>query len=187
MNRTVRRVLGCVVAVGVTVAIAALSRVPYVHARDDSAVLRLAWRTPGDFVHACRRPTQEELERLPVHMRREEICEGRMLPRRLVVRLNGEVALEETVEAPGARGDRPLSVFRELPLPAGAYDLEVSWVTVGEVPPRTDGRPGSPVPAHMAVRTGLRLESRDVALVTFDPDRRALVALGRGVEAGATR
>jgi hypothetical protein len=182
MNRPVRLALGAALAVAVTVAIAALSRVPYVHAGGEHAVLRLAWRTPGDFVEACRRPTAEELERVPIHMRREEICEGRMLPRRLVVRLDGEVVLEETVEAPGARGDRPLSVFRELPLPPGDHALEVSWATVGDVPPRGDGARRSPVPPRMDVSAALRLEPRDVALVTFDPDRRTLVAVGRGIE-----
>jgi hypothetical protein len=185
VRRWVRRAAAVVVAVAVTAGIAALSRVPYTHGSGGHAVLRLAFRTPGEFVEACRRPSEEELARLPVHMRRDEICEGRLLPRRLVVRLDGAVVVDDTVQAPGARGDRPLSVFREIPLAPGRYALEVVWETIGAPPAAAAAQRRVALPPRMAVETALHLEDRDVALITYDADRRILEAVGRGIVRGA--
>src|SRR6266542_87023 len=91
------------VALATTLAIGALSRGPYTPDRADNAIVRLAWRARGERVEQCRRLTEEELERLPAHMRQEEQCEGRILPYRLQVRVDGAGVLHELVLAAGAR------------------------------------------------------------------------------------
>jgi hypothetical protein len=165
----------------------------------DQAVIRLSWRTPPTFVEECRRLTQEELERLPVHMRREEVCERRALPYRLQVQLDGRTILNQAVRPAGARQDRPLYVFHELPVAPGAYEVTVLWgpntgptaATLAEGP---HAEPASPLGPDMsaplraasareplALTAKLLLEARDISLITYDLDRQVLVARGRGL------
>ena len=86
-GRTVRLALAGAVVLGSGAALAALSLVPYTAEPGDRAVVRLAWRTRGERVRACRRLTPDELARLPQHMRQEEVCERRILPYRLRVEI----------------------------------------------------------------------------------------------------
>jgi hypothetical protein len=169
VRRPLRLAAGVGVALLSLLALVALSRVPYQALPGDDALIRLSWRTVGTYVEECRRPTAAELERLPVHMRREEICEGRMLPFRLRVTLDGRVVLEETVMPAGARGDRPLFVLREIAVPPGEHRLRVEWSAEG-------GGEGG----HLDLEATLRLASREISLVTYDVDRRSLVLRGHG-------
>jgi hypothetical protein len=99
------------------------------------------------------------------------VCEGRFIPFRLVVRLDGREILDEVVQPPGARGDRPLSVHREVPVAPGRHRVSVRW---GPVEETGAGR-------TLDLEADLALESRDVSLITYDPNNRSLVARGRGV------
>jgi hypothetical protein len=179
MNLWLRRALGIVLAVAVTLAIAALSRVPYTAARGEEAMLRLSWRTPGEYVEECRTVSAEELARQPAHMRRELVCEGRLLPYELRVLLNGELVVEEVVVAAGARQDRPLYVYKEISLPAGDHNVKVDWRAVRGA--AADDAPAGPVPRHLSLGAELRLEPREVALITYDSDSRRFQAKGAGV------
>jgi hypothetical protein len=155
--------------------IAGLSRVPYAPPSDD-ALIRLSWRTAGEYVEECRTLTAEELEALPIHMRREQVCEGRMVPYRLRMTLDGVPVYDERVRAAGAREDRPLYVFRELRVPPGRYDVEVTWE------PEPAQRPAA---GRDSVGGGLRLDARlalaagEVSLITYDLNERVLVVRGR--------
>jgi hypothetical protein len=169
VRRRVRLALGMGVAVVSLVVLVALSRVPFEALPGDHALIRLSWRTVGSYVEECRRLTPEELERLPVHMRREEICEGRMLSFRLRVTLDERVVLEEVILPAGARGDRPLFVLREIAVPPGEHRLRVEWSAEG------GGDDG-----HLDLEAILRLASREISLVTYDVDRRSLVLRGHG-------
>jgi hypothetical protein len=201
-----RGVVAVLVSALAVVAIAGLSRIPFDATRDDRALVRLSWRTPGELVAECRRLSAEELERLPIHMRREEVCEGRLVPYRLQVDIDGRRVIDDTVRAAGAREDRPLYVFRELPVPPGRHRVEVLWeqVRAGEPEPGgaasadpgtdaemgdpslvghrvADSRPPSAAPRRLTLQVELLLQSGEVALVTYDVDRRVLVAGGRGL------
>jgi hypothetical protein len=190
MKRWTRRALGGAVALAAALAVVGLSRVPYDATVGDLAVIRLSWRIPGERVLECRRLSAEELERLPAHMRREEVCEGRGVPYHLRVSLDGRIVVDETVRASGAREDRPLYVHRELLVPAGAYLVEVSFEREGEESPpeaghrisgaRSNEAGGSTVPGRLALAASVRLAARDVSLITYDSDRRRLAARGRG-------
>jgi hypothetical protein len=177
VSTTLRRTAAVLLAVAVTVAIAGLSRVPYAASPTDDGVLRLSWRIPGEMVETCRQLTEEEIARRPVHMRREVECERRVLPYTLTVRIGGEMVMRETVQPGRGRGVRPLGVHRELPLPPGAYEVEVVWY-----PEMEDLEAEVDAERSFRIATALRLDPGDVALVTYDTDRRAPTALGPGVE-----
>ncbi len=180
-GRRPRLLAGVLVALAGTAALAGLSRVPYAPVRADHAVLRLSWRVRGMSVETCRRLSAEEIAALPAHMRREEVCEGRVLPYRLVVAVDGDTVAVDTVHAAGARSDRPLYVFREVALPPGRH-----WIAVGfdrdpeaeadrRVQERGGGRAGPVPPPSLGYRDSLTLGAGEVALITYDAERRELV------------
>jgi hypothetical protein len=170
MMSPARRLAGGILALALAISVAALSRLPHDPTGNDDAMIRLSWRTPGELVNECRKVSQEELERQPLHMRREEICEGRIVPYHLRVILDGRVELDETVRAAGAREDRPLYVHRELRVSPGEHRIEVQWERDGGG--ADEGRSG------LSLQSTLELAAREVALITYDLDRRVLVSRG---------
>ena len=213
------RVALAAMAAGVALAtLGALSRAPYREPDAEDAVLRLSWRVRGIRVRECRTLTPDELDALPPHMRRPEVCEGRIAPYRLRVRVDGRVLTDTLVHAAGAREDRPLYVFREFRVMPGVHRVDLRFVREagqgegggggeggGEERERRDeaagrddargrehrehrgrrdrdderrGRNGE-TPARLELDARVDLEAGDVALITYDAERRALV-LRRG-------
>lgn len=145
---------------------AALTRVPVSLHGDDEALLRLSWRLDGAVLRDCRAPSAEERARMPAHMAREEICEERIVPYRLTLRLDDREVLDRHVRPRGARADRPLSVFHEVPATVGEHRVRVRFA------PAVDGagqeHPDLP---RLELDTVLVLGSRDAGLITYDRDR----------------
>ncbi len=170
-----------------TLALGWLSQLPYHAARDAEAVVRLAWRTRGTRVEECRRLTAQELEQLPVHMRQEEVCQGRTLPHRLVVVLDGRTVVDQAVYPSGARADRPLYVYHELAVRPGTHDLDITF-TRDPVPADTASQPErerlgereSGAPRRLALTRRVTLERDQIALVTYDAEQRRLILKGYG-------
>jgi hypothetical protein len=169
MTPALRAALGGALALAAGAGIAALSQLPYAPPAAEEAVLRLSWRAVGERVEECRRLSEEERAALPVHMRREEVCEGRLLPSHLWVEVGGRVVVDDTVRPAGARGDRPIFVFREVRLPPGEHAVRVRFS-------REDRGGDAPTPPLLELADTFALGAAEVALVTFDADRRVLVA-----------
>ena len=105
------------------------------NASDDAvgrtSLLRLSWRIRGEPVRSCRILSPAEVEALPQHMRRDEVCETRVEPYRLQVDIDGQRVLADTLHAAGARQDRPIYVYYDLPLAPGEYAIDVRFEQVG--------------------------------------------------------
>ena len=172
-NKVSKFVLASLVAVGATAALGGLSRVPYQSDRSASAVLRLAWRTRGVRIEECRQLTEEELANLPQHMRRSEVCEGRLIPYRLSVDVDGITLLNTEIRPAGAREDRPLYVFQDLRLAPGPHDVSVVFVREGEIDPETEA--GAATPARLEFRGQIEFAIREIALITYDAERKELI------------
>jgi hypothetical protein len=162
-------------ALGVTVALGALSRVPYRVDHSATSVLRLAWRARGVRVDECRQVTAEEQAALPTHMRRTEVCEGRLLPYQLQVDVAGLTVLDEEIRPSGAREDRPIYVFHDIALGPGQHDVAVRF--------SRDSLPGGEqevvTPAELGFEGRLTLGPGEIVLITYNSDRGELV-LGHG-------
>lgn len=163
MRPPARRVLGWGVAVAVTVAVVALSQVPWAEERTADAELRLAWRFTSERVRQCRKLTPEEQARLPAHMRRAEDCRRGLRPYRLQIGLDGGAVADDTVRPRGAESDRPLFVYRRLRLAPGSHAVRVAFTPVG----------GGTL--ALALDTVVGVAARRVALVTLDEDAGRLV------------
>ena len=183
MSTTARRFSGFLVLIAATISLSLLSRTRYVAEPASHAVLRMAWRTRGTRVRECRHRTPEEIARLPVHMREDEVCEGRLLPYALVVSLDSQVVDSEQVRPSGVREDRPLYVYREFVVAPGTHRVRVEFTRLGnqqeepahEEPAHPEHHQPNPAPARLGLDTAVALDSRDIALVTYDPDLERLV------------
>jgi hypothetical protein len=163
--RTLFATLCCAAA---AVGIAWASGAPLALEPADAAAIRLSWRAVGEPVEACRTPSAEEQAGLPQHMRRGEICERRLAPFRLEVRLDGAAQIDERIAPEGAQADRPAYVLRELRVAPGTHRLAVRFA------PESGGAPALELDAEFA------LAPREVALVTTAPEGDRLEIRRRG-------
>lgn len=143
--------------------LAAASRVPIASLDADGAVVRLSWRLRAEEGAECRRPTQAELDRLPVHMRNPDACIGDLAPYELRVEVDGSPRVSRVVRPAGVRGDRPIFVYEELRLDPGRHALSVRFGAVGA----ENGRD----PA-LSLDTTVELEPGRIVLVSRGSDGR---------------
>jgi len=124
------RGVGLVVAVAAAAGIVWASNARLRPHETSDAVLRLSWRARAERIESCRPQSEEALEKLPAHMRQALICDGTTASYRLEVRRAGILVADQTVRGGGLRHDRPLYVFREIPMPAGDASITVRFSRV---------------------------------------------------------
>lgn len=176
------RALGAALAVAAMAGLVWASSAPMTAHGSPDALLRLAWSARPERIETCRQQSDEELARLPQHMRQAVVCEGTTAAYRLEVRYNGAVIGERVVRGGGLRQDRRLYVFEEFPLPAGEAVIAVRFERLDSGTPavaaiENQQQRGEAVPPRSSIEQRLRFSTRKVVLVTYDPERRALVAV----------
>lgn len=173
------RVAGAAVGAIAMALLAWASTAPVTVHDSRDAVLRLAWSARPERVERCRQQSEEELARLPRHMRQPVVCEGVAAQYRLTVRRDRTVIAVQAVRGGGLRQDRRLYVFHEVPVPAGESLVDVVFerLDTGTSNPSSEPSSGAPaVPPYLSYERRLRLRPREVALITYDEARRALVS-----------
>jgi len=158
-------VLAVLLSFALTMGLVVCSQLPYEPDTRETALLRLSWRAVGERVEKCRQATAEELAARPQHMRRVEICEGRLAPFELSVALDGENIYSGLIRAAGARQDRPTYVFREFEVSAGTHQLSVQFVPDLEESAR----------APLVLDASITVEPRQILLVTHDSNTDQLI------------
>ena len=196
------RVAGVALGLGAMAAIVLAANAPITVHGSDHALLRLAWSARPERIENCRQQSDEELARLPAHMRQPVVCEGVSAQYRLTVRREGRVVAHRIVRGGGLRQDRRIYVFQELPLDPGDSSIEVRFDRLEPDSPSVpvpekghedgsktedeDGQrgrngnrqdAGETVPAHLVFDQRMRIQTREVILVTYSPERRALIAI----------
>ena len=142
-------------------------------------VVRLAWSARPERIETCRSRTPEELERLPLHMRQAQVCEGSTAEYQLTVHRDGALVATDRIHGAGLRRDRRLYVFKEIPVDPGESHIEIRFDRTGD--DRNDVSVSAPVsdvaPRHLAFSTRVRVRPREVVLVTYSAERGELVAV----------
>lgn len=204
MNQFLRRAVGTIAMALLMSGLAWLSSAPYNAHDGDGALIRLAWSARPERIETCRAPSEEELARLPAHMREREVCEGTSARYRLRVSRDGELVLDEVVRGAGLRHDRPVYLLRDLEAPPGRHLVEVRFERIDSLAVPTDTSPDEPsadtgrgdlsdrrrheaeehrrrrleaVPSHLSLVESVDLRRREVLLVTYQPDQRRLVTV----------
>lgn len=135
------------------------------------AVLQLDWRVRAEEAGDCLRPRPEDLASLPAHMRNPDACLGGLPPYRLQLWIDETLMIDDVIRGGGAREDRPLTVYREVPVAAGGHRIRATFV---RETPSQDGRPETREPANLRVDTTATLQARRVLLVVRRQDTGAL-------------
>jgi len=161
--------IGAVLAVLATVGLVALSDIPYGAERSEEATIRLSWRAVGERIEECRVPSEEELAALPPHMRRKEICEGKLAPFQLDVSIDGRPVHSGKIHASGARQDRLTYVFKEFRVSPCRHELKVRFALDVESAGDASSRP----PLHL--ETAIDSAPRSITLVTREEKSDRLV------------
>jgi hypothetical protein len=143
------------------------SRIAYEPADADGALLRLSWRIRPERNEICRDRTPAELEALPVHMRTPRVCETRVTPYQLIIRIDHGRPDTMALLAAGARHDRPIYVLRDSLLSAGKHHIYVNF-----------GRAGASASA-MHFDESIDLRPGRISLITMDDEGKKLVLLAR--------
>lgn len=182
------RVLGVVCGAAVVAVVTVAANTPLTIHAPDQALLRLAWSARPERIEKCRQQTAEELARLPAHMRQPVVCEGATARYRLTVVIDGTPVTERVLRAGGLRHDRRLYVLEEIALRPGVTDIEVRFDRDDD---GASARPGAPsaspladaVPPRLALREQVRVAPREVVLITYATERRALISRQGSVSA----
>ena len=183
------RAAGVVLALAVMAGLVWASNAPLTTNRTPDARLRLAWSARPERIEKCRQQSEEELARLPAHMRQAVACEGTTAEYRLQVRIDGALVADRVVHGGGLRRDRRLYVFEEVVLPTAESTVDVRFDRVDSSEPGVAAREREreqaeltpvqreEVPAHLSFAQRIHLTSREVMLVTYNPDRQELMAV----------
>ena len=205
--RILWRSLGVALAAAVLLGVAWGSRAPLRVAPLEQALVRISFGARPERIEQCVTQTDEELAKVAPQMRQRVVCEGVAARYRLALFHDGRLVLSEVVRGGGLRHDRQLYVFREVAVPArpAALSMRLTRIdTVGATEEEEDddddeeeddellgGRAGrereerrrrraESIPPELRLDLRATLEAREVLLLTYDADRRRLIAFGSG-------
>ena len=163
--------------------------------------LRLSLSARPERVERCRELSDDELAKLPAHMRLRTQCEGYSARYLLTISLGEATLTTDTLRGGGLRHDRPLHVFQEYDVTPGRHRVLIEVTRVDEAATtRTDTvtnvreaasdtllggraererdersrRVAEAMPPRLVLDTTLTLTEGGVVLITFDQTSRRL-------------
>ncbi len=104
-----------------------LSAFPTGHEINNGAIA-LSWKMPRQSIKNCRTLTNEELAKLPMHMRTSQKCDETQVPYHLVLKQNGKVLIDKMITSHGVKSDRPIYVNENINIDIGKYEFELQFV-----------------------------------------------------------
>jgi hypothetical protein len=171
--------------------LAAMSRVPWRLTGDPSATLRVSARLRVEIEERCRPATAEELAAQAAHMRQPVICDKpRAAPYTLSVGVDDRILHSAPLPGSGKAGEGTLYIMEDFRIDAGArrvrVTLERDWEDPAGVnasrPTQSRESARHAIPPRLALDTTLSVEIRSIVLVTYEPEREALVIRSRSIQ-----
>ncbi len=108
------------------VIVGVFSRWPaYQHLAPDQALLKLSFNHQGKPVSECKRPSAEELAKLPPNMRAPVVCPRERSPITVELDVDGKAALRHVALPSGLSRDGSSAVYHRIELPVGTHQLAV--------------------------------------------------------------
>ena len=200
MNR-LRFVAGGITTIAGLVFLAWASGASTSYHRSDAARLRLSWSARPERIEVCRQLSDEELEKREEHMRERVECEGGFATYALRIDVDGQVLGESVIHGAGLRHDRPLYLLQDYQVPAGPHRVRVTLnrrektdedagaFAKARLPNADTGlyagrarreaeeharRARAAIPPSLMLDTAIAFTPRQVALITFNAERRML-------------
>lgn len=108
------------------VVVGVFSRWPdYQHLASDQALVKLSFNHQGKPVSDCRRPSAEELAKLPPNMRAPMVCPRERSPITVELDVDGAPVLRHVARPSGLSRDGASAVYHRMQVPAGTHHLAV--------------------------------------------------------------
>lgn len=98
---------------------------PYRHFAPGQAMIKVSFSHAGEIVGECHTRSAEELNRLSRNMRALQACPRERSPVTVEIELDGRLLYRETLEPKGLARDGAVSIYRRLPVAAGAHRMTV--------------------------------------------------------------
>ena len=162
--------------------------------------LRLSLSARPERVERCRELSDDELAKLPAHMRLRTQCEGYSARYLLRISLGERTLTTDTLRGGGLRHDRPLHVFQEYDVAPGRQRVLIEVTRVDDAPTTTSDtatsarevsdtllgvraererdersrRVAEAMPPRLVLDSTLTLTKGGVVLITFDQNSRRL-------------
>ena len=124
------RIAAVLLGAGVLAVLIAASHAPFTFNPADDAMLRVAWSARPERVESCTTLSEEELEKLPAHMRQRVVCEGTTASYRLEILRDGHPISTAILRGGGLRHDRQLYAYQQLPVPHGRSTFQVTLTRI---------------------------------------------------------
>ncbi len=105
--------------------IAAVSLGPWWTAMDPTPQLVISLKHPGQVGEDCRTLSDEEKAAMPIHMRRDQICERRRADVRIQVEVDGAPVLDASYAPAGLWGDGNSIAIERVPVTEGSHRVTV--------------------------------------------------------------
>jgi hypothetical protein len=97
----------------------------------NQAMVSLSFSHAGHRIRACRKLTQEELNKLPPNMRKVDDCPRERLPVRIAFSSDGTLLYEASRPPTGLWNDGESNVYQRMVIPAGTQKLFIGMVDSG--------------------------------------------------------
>lgn len=153
--------------VGVSWALGALAAFPLALSAPDEAVLTIAFKRVATFQREGRTLSREELEKLPRHMRPQNVERSRTGARIdtvLLVDLDGQRLLDRTYRPSGLRHDGPTFAYEEISVPTGHHRLKAMLAEAEK------GTGSSDQPQRWGLEEEVEIRPRQVLLIEFSEE-----------------
>lgn len=122
----VRPASAAAVVLGFSLLTVAPSDAPYRLPARSGSELVVSFSHPGQSTEHCRKLSDAEKAKMPVHMRRDEICDRSRADVRLRVTVDGKVSYQRAHPASGLYGDMNAIGAVHVSIAAGAHRIEVA-------------------------------------------------------------
>lgn len=128
-----RVVVGAVLAAGLLGAVmVGGTKVAWGVPRPESPEIVVSFKHPGSVGETCRTLTEAEKAAMPIHMRRDKVCDRGRVPVRLRVTVDGEVAVERSYAPQGIWSDGNSVAMERIPVAPGRRRVEVAIGETGD-------------------------------------------------------
>lgn len=137
--------------------------------RSEDGLLTIAVKHVAAFEHEERKLSEEELEKLPRHMRppdQRRSRTGKRVESLLQLTLDGRRVLEKRYQPSGVRKNGPTLIHEELPLSPGAHRLEVVLADASA----EAGEEEEERPRRWQLSQALEMRPRQVILIDFSEE-----------------
>ena len=97
----------------------------YTHMPPELALIKLAVSQTGQPITPCRIRTEEELAKLPRHMRTKKDCPRERSPVYTELEIDGQLIFKVLAEPSGIAKDGRSSIYQRIPIEAGQHVIKI--------------------------------------------------------------